>query len=278
VGGFTVTTVHDGVSRRPVEGFVRNAPLAEVQAVLAESFMPTDTLTIPFTVTFVETPQGLVVFDAGTGGQLAPTRVRCRQHARGRARPAAVRDGDRAATSTGDHHHWPHAAQNAVVISQRRDRRARRRMGPGSPTPATRRARPRDQRGTSATFAPLRALIQGPGPARSPTGRGGPGIRRRLAHWHTPGTPSITWPAGNAQMMFLADLTNRPSCFARPDFQSVFDFDGEMAATTRRRIFDRVSADRMRVTGYHYPFPSQGFIAREGEGYRFMPGDWSSAV
>ena len=67
VGAWTVTTVHDGFFRRPVEGFVRNAPLPEVQAVLAESFLPGDTITIPFTITFAQKGETLVVFDAGNG-------------------------------------------------------------------------------------------------------------------------------------------------------------------------------------------------------------------
>ena len=62
VGGFTVTTVHDGYFERPLQGFVRNAPLEDVQKVLAESFLPTDRFRIPFTVTFVETPSQLIVF------------------------------------------------------------------------------------------------------------------------------------------------------------------------------------------------------------------------
>ena len=67
VGGFTVTTVHDGAFTRPIEAFVRNAPLADVQAVLAAQFLPTDSFRIPFTVTFVQTPTKLVVFDSGNG-------------------------------------------------------------------------------------------------------------------------------------------------------------------------------------------------------------------
>jgi hypothetical protein len=80
-------------------------------------------------------------------------------------------------------------------------------------------------------------------------------------------------------MMFLADLTNRPEIGARrPDWQIVFDFDGDMAAATRRRVFDRVASERMRVTGYHFMFPANGYIAREGQGFRFVPSDWSSQV
>ena len=67
VGAWTVTQVHDGFFRRPVEGFVRNAALPEVQAILADSFMPVDMLTIPFTITFAQRGEALVVFDAGNG-------------------------------------------------------------------------------------------------------------------------------------------------------------------------------------------------------------------
>ena len=52
---------------RPIEAFVRNAPLADVQAVLAAQFLPTDSFRIPFTVTFVQTPTKLVAFDSGNG-------------------------------------------------------------------------------------------------------------------------------------------------------------------------------------------------------------------
>jgi hypothetical protein len=73
VGGFTVTVVNDGFARRNVEGLVLNAPVEEVRAVLAESFLPTDHYIGPYNVTFVDTGRMLVMFDAGTGAQMAPT-------------------------------------------------------------------------------------------------------------------------------------------------------------------------------------------------------------
>jgi glyoxylase-like metal-dependent hydrolase (beta-lactamase superfamily II) len=106
-----------------------------------------------------------------------------------------------------------------------------------------------------------------------------PGIRAVSAHGHTPGHTVYHVADGADQMMFLADLTNRPEIGARrPDWQIVFDFDGDMAAATRRRVFDRVASERMRVTGYHFMFPANGYIAREGQGFRFVPSDWSSQV
>jgi glyoxylase-like metal-dependent hydrolase (beta-lactamase superfamily II) len=106
-----------------------------------------------------------------------------------------------------------------------------------------------------------------------------PGIRAISAHGHTPGHTVYLVADGSDQMIFLADLTNRPELGARrPDWQIVFDFDGDAAAATRRRIFDRVAADRIRVTSYHYPFPANGFIARDGQGFRFLAADWTSQV
>jgi hypothetical protein len=46
---------------------------------------------------------------------------------------------------------------------------------------------------------------------------------------------------------------------------------------TRKRMLDQVAADRVRVTGYDFPFPAHGFIARDGaERYRFVPSNWLS--
>jgi hypothetical protein len=34
----------------------------------------------------------------------------------------------------------------------------------------------------------------------------------------------------------------------------------------------------MRVAGFHFPFPATGFMAKEGNGYRFVPADWAAAI
>ena len=79
--------------------------------------------------------------------------------------------------------------------------------------------------------------------------------------------------------MFLADITNRPELLARrPDFHAAFDFDADVAEASRRRVLDRVAVDRMRVSGYHFPFPAIGHIAKEGNGYRFVQTDWAASA
>ena len=106
-----------------------------------------------------------------------------------------------------------------------------------------------------------------------------PGVTSIAAYGHTPGHTIFRVADGSDQMIFLADVTNRPELMmANPDWQIVFDFDGTAAAATRRRVLDMVATDRVRVTGYHFPFPANGYVARQGSGFRFVPADWSGAI
>jgi glyoxylase-like metal-dependent hydrolase (beta-lactamase superfamily II) len=105
-----------------------------------------------------------------------------------------------------------------------------------------------------------------------------PGLRLHAAHGHTPGHSVVHIADGAEQMMYVADVTNRPELVARrPDLRIVFDMDGDAAEATRRRVLDRIAAERMRVAGFHFPFPATGFMAKDGSGYRFVPGDWAAA-
>lgn len=279
VGDMTVTMVSDGFARRPIEGFVRNAPLAEVQQVLADAFLPTDVLRIPYTVTFVDTGRQLIVFDSGNGvtpaGATAGRMI-------GNMRHAGI-DPARVGTVVISHFHGDHinglldaeggrAFPNAEIVVPEAEWRWWTDSGNESRTPE-------GQRGTFANTARRFGPYQGRIRQVADGAEAVPGIRAVAAHGHTPGHTVYHLSDGDAQMMFVADTTNRPELLARrPDFHIVFDVDPQQAEATRRRIYDRVAADRIRVTGYHFPFPATGYMAKEGNGYRFVPADWSSGV
>jgi hypothetical protein len=59
-----------------------------------------------------------------------------------------------------------------------------------------------------------------------------------------------------------------------PDWQAAFDLDGAAAVATRKRLFDRAAADRMLVTGYHFPFPAYGHLIKTATGYEHVPVEW----
>lgn len=279
VGGIMVTTVHDGFFARPLEGFVRNAPLAEVQAVARDAFLPTDRTVIPFTVTFLQRGDTLVAFDVGNG-VTAPTATNGRMIAN---MAAAGIDPARVTHIIHSHFHGDHinglltpeggrAFPNAEVLVPAPEWAWWTEEGNQTRSPE-------GQRGTFANvarrFAPYRDRVK----AFAPGAEVIPGVTSMPAFGHTPGHTVFRIADGNEQCMFLADLTNRPEIMmARPDWQIVFDFDGDAAAAVRRRVLDMAATDRVRVTGYHYPFPANGYVARAGNGFRLVPADWSSAV
>ena len=279
VGSFTVTTVHDGFFARPLEGFVRNAPLSDVQAVLRDAFLPQDRLVIPFTVTFLDTGRDLVVFDSGNG-VTAPTATNGRMIANMRA---AGIDPARVTRVVMSHFHGDHvngllnaegaaAFPNAEVIVPEAEI-----AWWGDASNETR--SPEGQRATFANsarrLAPYTTRLRRIGPDAEVVS----GVRSVAAYGHTPGHTCYHIADGADQMMFVADTTNRPELLARrPEFHIIFDFDAVAAEATRRRIYDRVATDRIRITGYHFPFPANGYLAKEGSGYRFVAADWSGAV
>ncbi len=51
----------------------------------------------------------------------------------------------------------------------------------------------------------------------------------------------------------------------------MFDTDGALAESNRRKITDRAIADKLIVAGYHYSMPRAGTFKRDGNGYVFVP-------
>ena len=57
----------------------------------------------------------------------------------------------------------------------------------------------------------------------------------------------------------------------QPDWHVCSITDKAAGATTRRRVFDMVSDDKVAVIGYHMPFPSLGYVEKAGTSYRWVP-------
>lgn len=274
VGGFTVTTLFDGSARFELPGFVTNVPVEQVQAALAESFLPPDHYRSIYTIPVVDTGRTKVMFDVGTGGQLAPTagQLYANMQAAGLA-PADIGivvlthfHGDHI-TGLTTRDNQPVFPNAEIVVSAAEwrfwgDRSNETRVIPSQRVHFA---------NTARRFGPYAGRIREIEDGQEVT----PGIRAVSTPGHTPGHMSFLVADGPAQLMVLGDVTHRPEIFARhPSMYINLDFDPVMAEATRRRVLDRMVADRARVTGYHHPFPALGFFERSGDGYRFVLEDW----
>jgi glyoxylase-like metal-dependent hydrolase (beta-lactamase superfamily II) len=106
-----------------------------------------------------------------------------------------------------------------------------------------------------------------------------PGIVTLPAPGHTPGHTVFAIHSGDQSLMVLGDTAQHPAVFARhPDWQAAFDVDGDAAVATRKKLFDRAAADRMLVTGYHFPFPACGHLVKTAGGYEHVPVLWQPTL
>ena len=95
-----------------------------------------------------------------------------------------------------------------------------------------------------------------------------PGIRFVAAPGHTPGHTAFHLSSGTDQLMISNDTAYVPALSAaRPEWRGFFDQDGDMAEASRRKLLDRVIAEKMLICGYHFPFPGAGMFEKDGNGY-----------
>ena len=64
-----------------------------------------------------------------------------------------------------------------------------------------------------------------------------------------------------------------PISYAFPQAESVYDTDHALGVRTRLRLLDRLAADRLRIIGYHHPWPGLGRLERTGGTFRFIQGE-----
>jgi glyoxylase-like metal-dependent hydrolase (beta-lactamase superfamily II) len=279
LGSFELTAVYDGFWNRPInDKFVRNAPYAEVQKALANSFMPADTLAMPFTPLLVNTGRNLVLIDTGSGGQLAATAGTLVANL-----VSAGIDPGSIDTIVISNFHPDHidglrtkddtlVFPNAEILVPRVEWTYW--MDDAERAAAAEMYRPyflnvrrvfRDLAESVRPFEGETEII--------------PGVTAIAAPGHTPGHCVFTIASDRQSIMALCDTTNHPWLFARhPEWQPILDMDGALAVKTRKRLLDRVAADRTPITGYHFPFPGYGHIIKTASGYDFVPAMWQTTL
>src|SRR5262249_1985608 len=119
----------------------------------------------------------------------------------------------------------------------------------------------------AVTTAPYRKRMR-------PIGEGEavPGVSAVLLAGHTPGHTGWLIQSGKDGLLIWGDLVHLAAIqIARPDTGLIYDVDPQAACATRKRMFDRVAPDNLRVGGARLDFPGFGSIVRKGPGFAFEP-------
>ena len=98
-----------------------------------------------------------------------------------------------------------------------------------------------------------------------------PGIAAVSTPGHTPGHMAFEIRQGNAAAMVVGDaIGNHHVAFRRPEWRSGSDQDQDTAISTRKILFDRLTAEDMTLVGFHLPDGGMGRTAKDGDGYKFI--------
>jgi glyoxylase-like metal-dependent hydrolase (beta-lactamase superfamily II) len=267
VGNAEITAIYDGIWEKPHDpAFISNASVEETRNAMVKAGLPGDFVSIPFTVTVVKTGGKTILCDSGTGGQVQPTAGKLAANMK-----AAGIDPAKVDTILISHCHPDHIfglmdksnAQlypNAEIVISDVEYKFWTDPSVIEKLPEARRGLAKRIQATFPTWKNVRQV--------SGEREVAPGIQFVDAPGHTPGHRAFLLGSGKDQLMISNDTAYVPALvMANPGWHGAYDQDGPLAEATRRKLLDRVIADKMMICGYHFPFPGAGTIAKDGNAY-----------
>jgi glyoxylase-like metal-dependent hydrolase (beta-lactamase superfamily II) len=285
VGSIEITVVTDGVNRFPIpDNFVGNATKEQVNAALVAAFMEPGFFSGPYNPIVINTGSKLALVDTGTSeATLGPSKGATGQLMTNLA--AAGIDANAIDTVIISHYHGDHingllkadkslAFPNAEILVPAPEHQYYMDDGNMSRAPKGR---------IEGVFQNVRRVMSGEVLKRLRTYEMNkdviPGVLAVPTPGHTPGHTSHVVSSGNSKVYVQADVTHAPFLFVRnPGWHPFYDQDPVMAEATRRKVYDMLSAEKMLVQGFHYPFPSHGYVEKTGTGYREIPVPWNPVI
>src|SRR4051812_35320133 len=285
VGDAQVNVISDGVNNFALgDTFVLNVKKDEVNAALEKAFMPKDKMSIQFAPLVINTGGKLVVVDTGNGpAAFASSKGNVGQFASNMA--AAGFDAKAVDIVVISHFHGDHinglltadnvlAFPNAEVLVPAAEWKYF--MDDGE---MSRQTSERMQGVFKNARRVFEAGLKKKGTPSQWGKEGPPGLVPVTSVGPTPGGTTVVPSPVSGQACIPCSVTHPPTLFvANPGWHLMFDQDPTMAEATRRKVYDMLVADRMRVQGFHYPFPANGYVEKDGNGYRLVPAPWSPVI
>lgn len=85
---------------------------------------------------------------------------------------------------------------------------------------------------------------------------------------HTPGHVSIHIASNGEEAVITGDMIHHPCQVLHPDWSSLADHDGDLAARTRGGFVERYADRPVLIIGTHFAAPTAGRIVSDGDSYR----------
>lgn len=104
-----------------------------------------------------------------------------------------------------------------------------------------------------------------------------PGIRAVAAPGHTPGHSYYAVESGGQKLLLLGDMLHAGAVqFPHPGTTIRFDVDAAAAKAQRAGELADAAKNGYWVGAAHLSFPGIGHVAKEGDGYRWLPANYSA--
>ena len=283
VGSYECAQITDGIAQFPMpDGFIKGASKDEVNAALKAAYLPPDKMTVLFNPMVVNTGSKLVVIDTGYGPEVFA------QSKGGRGQfmtnlVAAGYDPKAVDVVIISHFHPDHvnglvsgsggsAFPNAEIKVPAPE--AKFWMDDGNMGKA--------KGGLLGAFKNNRRVmdvVQKQITQYEWNKEVVPGITAIPTVGHTPGHTSFVLSSGNGKLLIQSDVTNNPLLFLRhPGWHVAYDMDGNKAEETRRKFYDMAAAEKTMIAGFHFPFPSLGFVEKRGKDFELVPITWTPTL
>ena len=282
VGDIECTSVNDGARTFPMpDTFVKNVPKEQALSAAEAAHWPKGMVTVPFNPQLINTGGKLVLIDCGNGiAQFEPSKGAVgRTVSNLAAAGIQPKDIDIVLMSHlhPDHTNGIRAADNSMAFPNAEI------MVPGkdwefwmSTENATKAESNPMMKAYFANVQKVYAGIEGKVTKYEWGKELVSGITSVAAPGHTPGHTAFVIASGSSKVLIQSDVTNIPELFLRnPDWHVAFDIDPVQAAETRHKFYDMAAAEKAMVVGFHFTFPSQGYVEKDGNGYRLIPAAWN---
>nr|WP_252729472.1 MBL fold metallo-hydrolase [Pacificibacter marinus] len=277
VGSIRVVILADGARTFPLtDDFVINATKDEINAALSDAGLPVNQITTTYTPILLDCGNRKVLIDTGNGAAglaVDPAGPGCLSES---LRQAGIKAAE-IDTVVISHCHPDHvnglidengnsAYPNAAILVPSVEWDFWMQMAPRIPAPS-----PRMMKLTQTNlkvFHSLKNQVQ----VYSDGDKILDGVTAVMTPGHSIGHMSFIVKSGSEEVFLQSDLTNNPAIFLRnPGWHGRFDQYPMLAESTRREKLHWLAQTRIRVQGYHFPFPGCGYVEQTADGYHFKP-------